>query len=166
MRPYSAHGRAQCDWFVALLGKRKISCDVCSVLDCRIFYTCRVASEQTASKTHQQCHSFVNGTASSWNQFVVSLPSAENEFHGMVSGCLNGIDIETCLEFLTGKEVVLGPIYLGLAQVCSIWFRVCLCVVYYLKFFGVYLNFVYDLFKLGLGLALVLGFVYIWQRFI
>jgi len=23
----------------------------------------------------------------------------------MVSGCLDGIDIETCLEFLTGKEV-------------------------------------------------------------
>lgn len=40
-------------------------------------------------------------------------------------------------------RVALGPIYLGLAQVCSIWFKVCLCVVYYLKFYGVYLNFVY-----------------------
>ena len=58
-------------------------------------------------------------------------------------------------------RVVLGPIYLGLAQVFAIWFKVCLCVVYYLKFYAVYLDFVYDLFRVGLGLALVLGFVYV-----
>ena len=86
----------ECDWFVALLGKRKIGCAVCSVLACRNFYRCRGASEQTASKTHQQCHSFVNGTASSRSQLVVSLSSAESELHKMASGCLDGIDIETC----------------------------------------------------------------------
>lgn len=75
-------------------------------LACRILYRCRVASEQTASKTHQQRHSFVNGTASSWNQLVVSYCFFVFSWKWISwRVTLFGIDIETCLEFLTGKEI-------------------------------------------------------------